>query len=264
KMNWIILSIGLAILLSSAAADVSSIITKSMFEDMLKHRNDDACPAKGFYTYSAFLTATRLYPKFGNTGDYKTQKRELAAFFAQTSHETTERGEGDKQAWGYCLKEEVNPTGDYCDQSTSKKYPCYRGRSYHGRGPMQISYNYNYGQASRAIFGDKTRLLKNPELVSNDPVIAFKTAIWFWMTPQSPKPSCHDVVTERWVPSNADANAGRFPGFGVTTNIINGGLECGNGHNEKPRDRVLFNKRYCGKLGVNHGPNLSCYDQRPF
>jgi chitinase len=59
-----------------------------MFEEMLPNRNDDRCPAKGFYTYDAFIEATKAYPEFGMTGDDNTKKRELAAFFGQTSQET--------------------------------------------------------------------------------------------------------------------------------------------------------------------------------
>lgn len=70
---------------------VSSIITQSLFNQMLKHRNDAACPAKGFYTYGAFVQAANSFKGFGTTGDLVTRKRELAAFFGQTSHETTGR-----------------------------------------------------------------------------------------------------------------------------------------------------------------------------
>ena len=49
------------------------------------------------------------------------------------------------------------------------------------------------------------------------------------MTPQSPKPSIHDVATGFMVPTAADDAAGFGAGFGVTTNIINGGQECGGG-----------------------------------
>ena len=37
------------------------------------------------------------------------------------------------------------------------------------------------------------------------------------------------VVDGTWVPNQADLAAGLEPGFGVTTNIINGGIECGKG-----------------------------------
>lgn len=38
-------------------AGVDSIITESLFDQILKHRNDDLCPAKTFYTYDAFISA---------------------------------------------------------------------------------------------------------------------------------------------------------------------------------------------------------------
>ena len=48
------------------------------------------------------------------------------------------------------------------------------------------------------------------------------------MTPQSPKPSIHDIASGWFVPTQNDADAGIESGFGMTTNIINGGHECGN------------------------------------
>jgi chitinase len=62
-----------------------------MFDDMLKYRNDPQCPAVGFYTYNAFISAAKEFPDFGNTGDDLMRKREIAAFLGQTSHETTGR-----------------------------------------------------------------------------------------------------------------------------------------------------------------------------
>ena len=54
-------------------------------------------------------------------------------------------------------------------------------------------------------------------------------SIWFYMTPQTPKPSMHDVMTGFFEPNAADTTAKLGANFGTTTNIINGGLECGNG-----------------------------------
>ena len=54
---------------------------------MFKHKKD--CPSRGFYSYDAFIIATTSFPHFGTTGDITTRKRELAAFFAQTSLATT-------------------------------------------------------------------------------------------------------------------------------------------------------------------------------
>lgn len=75
--------------LGGADGAIASILPESMFNSLLKHRNDAACPAKGFYTYRAFINAANAYPAFGNTGDLTTRKREIAAFLGQTSHETT-------------------------------------------------------------------------------------------------------------------------------------------------------------------------------
>lgn len=107
-------------------------------------------------------------------------------------------------------------------------------------------------------------LLANPELVANNTLISFRTAFWFWMTTQPPKPSCHDVMIGQWKPSPNDVAAGRAPGYGVTTNIINGGIECGRGPTPQTIDRIGFYKRYCDILGVSYGPNLDCDNQRPF
>ncbi|KAL1288784.1 hypothetical protein AAHE18_20G008900 [Arachis hypogaea] len=164
----------------------------------------------------------------------------------------------DHMLGGYCFLQE-NTQSDYC--SPSAQWPCAPGKKYYGRGPIQISYNYNYGPAGRAIGVD---LLNNPDLVATDPVISFKTAIWFWMTPQGNKPSSHDVITGRWTPSDADRAAGRVPGYGVITNIINGGLECGHGPDARVEDRIGFFRRYCQLLGVSPGDNLDCNNQRSF
>lgn len=121
--------------------------------------------------------------------------------------------------------------------------------------------NYNYGPAGRAINYD---LLNNPDAVGKDAIISFKTALWFWMTPQSPKPSSHDVITGRWSPSSVDTAAGRVPGYGVITNIINGRIECGKGSNAMAEDRIGFFKRYCDMLDIDYGNNLDCNNQIPF
>lgn len=231
------------------AGDVGSIITSSLFEEMLKHRNDGRCPGNGFYTYDAFITAAGSFNGFGTTGDDATRKKELAAFFGQTSHETTGGGgwpdaPDGPYAWGYCFVTENN-----------------NNDRYKGRGPIQLTHDYNYGPAGQAIGVD---LLNNPDLVATDPVISFKTAIWFWMTPQANKPSSHDVIIGSWTPSDADRTANRVPGYGVITNIINGGIECGKGQDTRVEDRIGFYKRYCDILGVNYGDNLDCYNQIPF
>lgn len=74
---------------SGGGGGVSAIITEAAFNQMLKYRNDGRCASNGFYTYSAFINAANSFSGFGTTGNTEQQKRELAAFLAQTSHETT-------------------------------------------------------------------------------------------------------------------------------------------------------------------------------
>jgi predicted chitinase len=59
-----------------------------------------------------------------------------------------------------------------------KKYP---NNHYYGRGYLQLSWVYNYYEASQALFGNE-RLVQNPDLVCNDQSTAWKTAFWFWET----------------------------------------------------------------------------------
>jgi len=239
------------------------IISEDVFNAMFLHKDDTACPAQNFYSYNSFITAAKRFPRFGKTGNLTTRKREIAAFLAQISHETTggwATAPDGPYAWGLCFKEEITPQSNYCD-STNNEWPCYPGKSYHGRGPIQLSWNYNYGPAGKALGFDG---LKNPEIVSNNSLVAFETALWFWMTEQNPKPSCHDVMTGRYVPTTADLEANRTVGYGLVTNIINGGLECGMPDNSQVDDRIGYFQRYAMLLNVDTGPNLDCENQKPF
>jgi chitinase len=52
------------------------------------------------------------------------------------------------------------------------------------------------------------------------------SAFWFYMTPQAPKPSMHDVAAGFMYETEGDKELNMTPGFGITTSIINGALEC--------------------------------------
>ena len=52
--------------------DVSNLINASLFNQMLKYRND-------------FITTAKSFNGFGTTGDVTTRKRELAAFLASSN-----------------------------------------------------------------------------------------------------------------------------------------------------------------------------------
>merc|ERR1712196_574796 len=134
------------------------------------------------------------------------------------------------------MGEEVGCEGGQCTQYCAPGDPCTAngenvpctcasGKTYHGRGPMQPSWNYNYapaGVALRPFVNDPNLdLLADPDRITADPKLAFATAIYFWMTPRENKPSCHDVMVDKWTPSAVDLVGNRRAGYGVTTNIIN-------------------------------------------
>ncbi|KAL7254655.1 hypothetical protein ACSBR1_008916 [Camellia fascicularis] len=75
------------------------------------------------------------------------------------------------------------------------------------------------------------------------------------MTPQSPKPSCHTVITKTWMPSTTDQSASWVPEYGVITNIIYGNLECSHGTDSRVESRIGFCQRYCNDeiFGVSTG-----------
>jgi hypothetical protein len=200
-------------------------------------------------------TYTIDYGAFCAEKDAATNKKELAAFFANVAHETR-HGENGKYNDGLMYTHEVNTSLPYFGESD--EYPPVPGKKYYGRGPLQLSYNGNYGYASDCIFGNSKILLNNPDLLQNDPVAAFKAALFFWMTPQTYKPSAHDVMIGKWQPTAADKAKGRAPGFGMTINIINGGIECNQGDAmPSMTDRIGYYQHFLTKLGVSDA-NCAC------
>ncbi|KAG5623213.1 hypothetical protein H5410_008431 [Solanum commersonii] len=96
-MFWGVVLFCVLSLRGALAQDVGALISKDIFERMLLHRNDANCNGKGFYTYDAFITAARSFGAFGTTGNTNTRKKEIAAFLAQTSLETTATTTMDQQ-----------------------------------------------------------------------------------------------------------------------------------------------------------------------
>lgn len=135
---------------------------------------------------------------------------------------------------GLC-KVEQDERGDYCNMAGDyAKYPCADGRKYYGRGPLQVSWNYNYGPAGEAVgFGG----LAAPETLANDALASFKASLWFWMAYGRPKMN---------------------EGFGSTTRAINGERECGGRNPDAMNRRASYYQQYCQQLGVAAGDNLTC------
>lgn len=86
--------------------------------------------------------------------------------------------------------------------------------------------------------------------------------IWFYMTPQDPKPSMHEVMTGSFVPNSIDLQNNITASFATTVNIINGGLECGRGFGyDKVVKRGEYFTEWLGFFGLPAENNLDCGNQ---
>ncbi|WP_330926697.1 chitinase [Candidatus Sororendozoicomonas aggregata] len=244
---------------------------------------------KASYTYLNFLKGVGQFPAFCHTYQDERKARSdeicrksLATMFAHFTQETGYHTPGAQYPqWRqglFYLREigwnEQSPNGyGECSPDTwpGKAYPCGKNKdgsykSYFGRGAKQLSWNYNYGLLSKLIFGDVTVLLNHPEKVA-DTWLNLASAVFFFVTPQSPKPSMLHVVDGTWQPNAQDREKGRTPGFGVTTQIINGAEECkGTTESQESLDRISYYKSYAKELGVNipGGEVLGCAGMSPF
>ncbi|MFJ1822990.1 MULTISPECIES: chitinase [unclassified Streptomyces] len=211
-----------------ASADGAFVVSEAQFNQMFPARN-------AFYTYQGLVSALSAYPGFTTTGDDATRKREAAAFLANVSHETG----GLK----YVVEQNTANYSHYCD--ASQPYGCPAGHSaYYGRGPLQLSWNFNYKAAGDALHID---LLNNPYQVEQDPAVSWKTGLWFWDTQSG---------AGTMTPHDAMVNG---KGFGETIRSINGALECNGQNPDERQDRINLYQQFVGVLGTDvGGGNLSC------
>ncbi|KAG6540091.1 hypothetical protein Mapa_018546 [Marchantia paleacea] len=228
---------------SPSSGGIASVISEDMYNQLFPNRN-------AIYTYQNFVEAGNSYPTIGTEGSREQQLREIAAFAAHVQQETA----------GLFFIREIDQSSDYCD-GTNQQYPCAWGQKYFGRGPLQLSWNYNYGAARDSGIG--ADILANPDIVAQNAVIAFRSSFWFWTRSDWNIPSIHDVMVGKWNPSQSDINADRRAGFGQTINIINGGIECGK-WNQNANNRVQFYRNFCATLSVDPGENLDCTNSAPY
>ncbi|KAJ1722812.1 hypothetical protein LPJ61_005890 [Coemansia biformis] len=92
------------------------------------------------------------------------------------------------------------------------------GKTYWGRGYIQLTWLYNYQAASRALFGND-KLVNDPTLASTDENVAWGVSFWYWAEN---------------VHSDAGVQAGNF---GSSINKINGALECRGAAQDKAKKR---------------------------
>ncbi|WP_394814870.1 glycoside hydrolase family 19 protein [Streptomyces millisiae] len=203
------------------------VVSEAQFNQMFPNRNS-------FYTYGGLVAALSSYPGFANTGSLEVQRREAAAFLANVSHETG--------GLVHIVEQNTANYPHYCDWS--QPYGCPAGQAaYYGRGPIQLSWNFNYKAAGDALGID---LLGNPWLVQNDSAVAWRTALWFWNTQSGAGTmSGHQAIV-----SGA--------GFGESIRSINGSIECNGGNPAQVQSRVTTFQNFSQILGTTPGGNLYC------
>ncbi|MGQ4488095.1 chitinase [Streptomyces sp. 372A] len=203
------------------------VVSEAQFNQMFPGRSS-------FYTYSGLVAALDAYPGFANTGSDTVKRQEAAAFLANVSHETG--------GLVYIVEQNTANYPHYCD--SSQPYGCPAGQAaYYGRGPIQLSWNFNYKAAGDALGID---LLHNPNLVQTDAAVAWKTGLWYWNTQNGP-----GTMTAH----NAMVNGA---GFGETIRSINGSIECNGGNPAQVQSRIDKYQAFVQILGTTPGSNLSC------
>lgn len=213
-----------------APSALASVISSAQYDQMFPPSVRQAA-----WTYDAFLTAAASRPEFagfGTTGDATMRAREVAAMLANVAHETSQLSD---------LVE--NTTAQYC---ASEPYGCPNTTyGYKGRGPLQLSWNYNYHDAGAFLGLD---LLNHPTQVGSDPAVGWQTSLWFWMTQTAGAAmTAHQAMTSGSPP----------PGFYETIDVINGDIECGAAPGSDEADerarRVSFYNTFVGYLGTTPG-----------
>ncbi|MFB7860529.1 glycoside hydrolase family 19 protein [Streptomyces sp. NPDC056069] len=203
------------------------VVSEAQFNQMFPGRNP-------FYTYAGLTAALSAYPGFANTGSDTVKRQEAAAFLANVSHETG--------GLVYVVEQNTANYPHYCD--ATQPYGCPAGQAaYYGRGPIQLSWNFNYKAAGDAL---GINLLADPYRVERDAAVAWKTGLWYWNTQNGPGTmTAHDAMVNS-------------RGFGETIRSINGSLECNGGNPGQVQSRVTKYQQFTQILGVPTGSNLSC------
>ncbi|WP_318500289.1 chitinase [Photobacterium leiognathi] len=243
------------------------------------------------YTYTRFLRAIGKFPAF--CGDYtdgrdadRICKTSIVTAFAHFSQETGGHISKDNysdnplalEEWqqalvhvremGWSEGQAGYTTGCGQNDWQNKRWPCSDGQGYFGRGAKQLSYHFNYGAFSEVMFdGDATVLLNDPGLVA-DSWLNLASAIWFFLTPQAPKPAMLHVIDRTWKPSQRELDAGITYGFGTTINVINGGIECGEQNKDKgqPVNRIRYWEGLAEhyEIAIAADEKNTCWQQTPY
>lgn len=233
-----------------------------------------------YYTYDNIIAGMAKMEDFAGEGDENTRKLEIAAFLANVAQETGGHVSGDLYGSPGCFIQELDQYGStaYNSSACGVTYTC-AAAGYFGRGPHQLSWDSNYMAFGEAM-GVGLEYVTDPDILTKNPDIGIAGSIWFWghavkdssyPTDIPYKPSAHNVIVGKWTPTEYDTNCGRTAaGLGIITNIINGGLECGDRSTDVGRvnaqNRATYLTNIAAALGatVPDGWADSCTGQKDF
>jgi hypothetical protein len=253
-----------------------------------------------YYTYENLIKGMAQLEEFANGDDENTNKLEIAAFLANIAQETGAKVPGDPYGGPGCFIQEGAGGEDpgfkawhdcaFGGCNKTRPFDCLRFPNnwcpdgevgYFGRGPHQLTHDYNYkafGVTMEGDDGDKDKYLNDPDLLTTEPETGIAGSIWFWghaeITGGSPpdipfKPAAHNVAVGYWTPTNRDTTGVRTSNdvdcgrtkadFGIIINLINGGLECRRKvgdeileplNPEAAKNRVKYLKAIAAEMGV--------------
>ncbi|MFH1654896.1 MAG: chitinase [Pseudomonadota bacterium] len=234
-----------------------------------------------YYTYDNLIAGMAKMEQFASEGDDNTNKLEIAAFLANIAQETGTGIDLDPTYGGPgCFIQEVNQYGStaYNSSACGIDYTC-AAAGYIGRGPHQLSWDTNYKSFGETM-GVGLEYVTDPDILTKDHEIGIAGSIWFWGHAEHAsgwpsnipyKPSAHNVIVSKWTPTDRDVTCGRTQaGLGIITNIINGGLECGNRSSAVGREnaakRVTYFNNIAAVMGVTvpDGWADNCTGQQDF
>ncbi|KAJ2401827.1 hypothetical protein GGI23_001135 [Coemansia sp. RSA 2559] len=167
------------------------------------------------------------------TGGAISSAREAAMFLANILWESD----------GLRAKEEYdcvsNPS--WCAQNYKTPEDA-SGKTYWGRGYIQLTWEYNYKAASEGMYGND-KLVQDPDIVATDEDTAWGVSFWYW------KENVH---------TDAKVQDGQF---GASINDINGALECKGAAQDKAKKRYAMYKAILPIFAPNETPVESgCYN----
>ena len=165
-----------------------------------------------------------------------TSKREAAMALAQIMHESK----------GLTKKEEERCAQTKCAGEYTNEGCEVPGQYYFGRGYIQLTWCYNYKEAS-ADLGHDDLLLNQPDLVASVEQYSWDTTFWFWGKNVHNNPQYGQQV-----------QSGQF---GYSTRAINGKNECNGGMVEESKARFRYYQNVYRAFGIGGEPVESgCYN----